>query len=460
MLMRIGLLLALIAGLAVTTTAFAQAPTDVPPPVTRTRINFPPGTSAYTLTTNLTQGVSQGYVLRVAARQMMFITKSGNASVEVLDPQDSVLIGASTAPGPWGFEITGAGDYTVVLYGQGGVTLTFYVPPRGASPQPPVPLPLYRERIRFAPGGTGYTFQEDLVQGLPVAFVLGISAQQRLYVSTQGNVTVAVLDPQDNTLPPVIPLAGQWQFAIPQTGDYMLVLLGAGRVSISINIPPLAGPPGPTPMRISFSPGGTSATVQGTLAPNGIDRYVLRALAGQTMVINFAPSQQNVTLSISGADGTVLASGAARIDTWKGQLPSTQDYYIAVLSNAEVVATYSLQVTIPPLGSAVPPDEPRRISFTPGGTSASMQGTTATPGLDRFVIRALGGQAMSVSISATQGPVILIIYGADGDVLISDHAGATTWSGMLPTTQDYFIDTRSVGNAAVDFTLQVTIPPL
>jgi hypothetical protein len=201
-------------------------------------------------------------------------------------------------------------------------------------------------------------------------------------------------------------------------------------------------------------------TLQGSLAPNGIDRYVLRALAGQTMTLNFAPSAGNVTIQVSGADGSVLVSGGAKVTTWSGQLPATQDYYLAVLSNAAATATYTLQVTIPPLGATAVPDDPRRITFPPGGTTATLQGATATPGQDRFVIRALAGQTMSVNIASTQGPAIVIIYGADGDVLISDHAGATSWSGKLQTTQDYFIDTRSVGSAAVPFTLTVTIPPL
>ncbi len=211
--------------------------------------------------------------------------------------------------------------------------------------------------------------------------------------------------------------------------------------------------------RINFQPGGTVATLQGNLTPNGIDRYVLRALAGQTMTVNFAPSAENLTLQISGADGSVLASGAAHISTWSGLLTSTQDYFITVLSNAAAPAAYTLQVTILPLGFTPAPDEPRRIAFPPGGTTATIQGATATPGQDRFVLRALAGQTMLVSITAPQGPAIVIIYGADGDVLISDHAGATSWSGQLRTTQDYFIDTRSVGNAVVPFTLTVTIPP-
>ncbi|HEX7588177.1 MAG TPA: hypothetical protein VF478_07675 [Anaerolineae bacterium] len=212
--------------------------------------------------------------------------------------------------------------------------------------------------------------------------------------------------------------------------------------------------------RLAFPPGGTVATMQGALAPNGLDQYVLRALAGQMMTVNFAPSAANMTMQISGADGSVFVSGGVRATTWSGLLPLTQDYFITVLSNATAPTTYSLQVTIPPLNPAVVSDEPRRISFPTGGTTATIQGVTATPGMDRFVIRVLGGQTMSVNISSAQGPAILIIYGADGNVLISDHAGASTWSGQLTATQDYLIDTRSIGSAAVNFTLQVTIPPL
>ena len=66
---------------------------------------------------------------------------------------------------------------------------------------------------------------------------------------------------------------------------------------------------------------------------------------------------------------------------------------------------------------------------------------------------------MQVGVIPTQGQVLLIIFGADGNVLISDHAGATNWRGKLPTTQDYNIDVRAYGNAPATYNLVVTIPP-
>lgn len=228
-------------------------------------------------------------------------------------------------------------------------------------------------------------------------------------------------------------------------------------------VPPTTAPqstvnPQPQYKRISFQTGATTATLQGNLATNGEDIYVVRVLAGQTLSVTVTTSAQvNILLGIGGADGLPYKSMAVGTASFSWQMWTTQDYYIAIATQTGAPAGYTLQVWVPPLGT----DWPQRISFPAGGTTATIQGATAIPGSDRFVIRALAGQTMSVNISATQGgPAILIIYAADGNVLISDHAGATSWSGTLPTTQDYFIDTRSVGNAVVLFTLTVTIPPL
>lgn len=236
---------------------------------------------------------------------------------------------------------------------------------------------------------------------------------------------------------------------------------------IAITAPPfpaeLSPAPGtgsgtPAPKRVTFPPGGTTAFLQGALAPNAVDRYVLRAAAGQTMSLNLVTSQGTAVLVAYGPDGSVLLPAGSGATTWSGKLPSTQDYILEVRSTATGVLNYALQVTIPPLATPVT-SAPRRITFASGATSATIQGSTATTGMDRFVLRVLKGQTMTAALTAAQ-PVALIIYGADGTVLISDHAGASTWTGQIPSTQDYYIDTRPVANAVVPFTLKVTVPPI
>lgn len=77
----------------------------------------------------------------------------------------------------------------------------------------------------------------------------------------------------------------------------------------------------------------------------------------------------------------------------------------------------------------------------------------------------MGGQEMTVDLLNNSGNVLtpdlasLVIWGADGTVLISSHADAVTWTGELPITQDYLIDVKSISSANVPYILEVIIPP-
>lgn len=226
------------------------------------------------------------------------------------------------------------------------------------------------------------------------------------------------------------------------------------------NPPPSFAPPAPVAKRIVFATGATSTMVQGSVAAGGLDRWVIRVLGGQTMNVTVTPASGSVVLIVYGADGSVLQSDHAGASAFSGIVPSTQDYILDVRGPVSIATTYTLQVVIPPLSREAPTLVPKRISFAPGATSATVQSHLPAGQIERWVLRALAGQTMTVNTSATQGAVILIIWGGqDGVVLISDHAGATSWSGKLPTTEDYYIDVRSLGITTANYWLQVTIPP-
>jgi hypothetical protein len=111
-----------------------------------------------------------------------------------------------------------------------------------------------------------------------------------------------------------------------------------------------------------------------------------------------------------------------------------------------------------------PEQEAQRIEFAAGGTTAFESAKLAKGDIDRYVLTAQENQLMWVSLwtqempSGDQPDAILVIWGADGTVLISDHAGATDWNGSLPMTQDYYIDVSSTGQAEADYTLGIGIP--
>lgn len=220
------------------------------------------------------------------------------------------------------------------------------------------------------------------------------------------------------------------------------------------------------PTRIQFAPGAISAQVENNLTVGGVDRYVLSATAGQEMTLNFSvtsavvSAEMSTILNIWGADGMLLGSGYVDTTGRVGELPSTQDYYIDVISVAQAPVDYVLEVIIPPAASQ-PEPEPKHIQFALGAISAQVQGSLTAGGIDRYVLTAMAGQEMTVNLSDSSTGVnaILVIWGVDGTVLISDHADATTWVGELPFTEDYYIDVKSVAQAPVVYVLEVIISP-
>jgi hypothetical protein len=208
--------------------------------------------------------------------------------------------------------------------------------------------------------------------------------------------------------------------------------------------------PAPAVERILFAPGATQTTVEGYLPANGTQVYVMRVAAGQYIEVDATVGAmgRGLRFSIDGADGIVVkAMGDAHVRT---VVPSTQDYYVELVSDVGAVS-YRMSVLIPV-----------RIRFAPGATSAEVAGSLAANGVRSYVLRALAGQRMIVAPHTTQGQVGLVISGADGQVLLSGRVGRPggVYDGILPTTQDYLIAVRAEGGTSADYTLEITIPPL
>jgi hypothetical protein len=198
--------------------------------------------------------------------------------------------------------------------------------------------------------------------------------------------------------------------------------------------------------RIEFASGATSATVEGRIAGGATDAYLLRALQGQWAEVSIYAAKSDVVLEIYGvADGQPLLRSAMRRTTWAGVLPATQDYGIKAVSTGGNT-TYTLQVIIP-----------QRVTFASGATAASAQGTLTARETHNYLLRAMAGQTMTVTITSPRNDVLLEIYGiSDGSPLVRVPIGVSTWTGKLPGTQDYAIKAVSVG-AATSFKIQFVV---
>lgn len=196
------------------------------------------------------------------------------------------------------------------------------------------------------------------------------------------------------------------------------------------------------PIRIQFATGGTAAIVQGHLGANSKQYYLLNAGSSQTLEVTLsAPS--TITLAILGTDGSTIRSASSNL-TFRGALSKSQDYVLIVASGSSAT-DYSMSLDIP-----------QRIRFASGATSATLTGTVPANLSQFFILHADKGQTLSVT-ATPQDKLQLAVYGVDGSVLMSGMGQGASFSGALPSTQDYILMLKSA-NQAQAFTLKVSVP--
>jgi hypothetical protein len=209
--------------------------------------------------------------------------------------------------------------------------------------------------------------------------------------------------------------------------------------------------------RLRFAPGTDTVTRTGTLTFGDSNHYVIRLGKDDKLSVTANSANNNVILVIWGADGEVLLTDHADASSWSGVTPKTQDYFIDVRAIDGTSANYALTVTADPIKPNPPHGRVKRIVFPPGISTVTERGRVVPGGPARFVVKGSARQFLQVALTAEEQAVALTIYGADGTVLLSPMAGATSFSGVLNTTQDYFITVTIQGAGFALYTLTVTL---
>ena len=418
-------------------------PTETPPAeLPPTRIQFATGATSALVQGTVQPGGINRYVLKASAGQIMRVYLSPNQQADLLmaisGADGDVLLSGHVKADYWSGVLRTTQDYFISVTtadGSSAVSYTLQV--------------IIPERIQFAAGATSALVSGGAPAGGAHNYVLNAMGGQTMTVRlgvTQGLGLLVIWGADGNVLISDHAGATEWSGVLPSTQDYYIDVQAAADQPALVYTLEVA-----IPARIQFASGATSAVVSGSAPPGGGVSYVLNAAAGQTMTVRLGVTQGLGLIIIWGADGNVLISDHAGATEWSGVLPTTQDYFIDVRAAADQPALkYTLEVAIP-----------ARIQFAPGAIKAEVSGTVPAGGTVSYILGALAGQTMTVDLTFSQGLGLIVIWGADGNVLISDHAGATEWSGVLPTTQDYYIEVHAAAdNPALKYKLEVTIPPL
>ncbi len=102
------------------------------------------------------------------------------------------------------------------------------------------------------------------------------------------------------------------------------------------------------------------------------------------------------------------------------------------------------------------------IVFPEGMHSVSYSGRSRPFGLDRYTLQAQAGQLVTVSLTSPNADVFLSIVGlVELDALVLGSEEVSSWSGVVPATQEYAISVFAIGlETAYTLDVEIAAPPV
>jgi len=203
----------------------------------------------------------------------------------------------------------------------------------------------------------------------------------------------------------------------------------------------------PQPGTIVFAEGATAGVVQGTLQANEVKNYDLSAEKNQALILIVDSPNSDVTLGVYRANGDVMIDPAEKWTQAQWLLPATEVYRIQLTNNEASSVSYTLTAKVA-----------AQINFASGATSVTLAGSTPNGYVFTYAVRAVANQAMTVTLNAPANSAYLDIFGlAFGQLLLDPANKATSFTGTLPSTQDYIIEIIPSSGQVVNYSLTVTI---
>jgi hypothetical protein len=200
----------------------------------------------------------------------------------------------------------------------------------------------------------------------------------------------------------------------------------------------------PAPVNIVFSSGTTAAVASGTIQPGQVQAYTLSAGQNQPMVLILNSPTNEVYLGVSEPDGNLLLDPAKKWSEWQWLLPKTEAYTIKVYGG-KTAQDYTLTAKVAKL-----------VSFASGSDTLSLSGSTPKGYVFSYALFCQKDQVMTVTLTMSAGKAWLDVFGLATGTLLSSSSKSVTWSGTLPSTQDYIIEIIPNGQV-VNYTLKVTV---
>ena len=199
--------------------------------------------------------------------------------------------------------------------------------------------------------------------GQSFGYVFDAKAKQKLTFNTKENLCLYVYTPSNQLLNgSELPENGKYtiQVVIPSGSTNFNLVMKLGSDDVVINtplpkekvLPPTQQRKPPTTpaqvpqtitsqnIRVSFNAGAVGSSIQGSITPSQVNRYLLDCGAGQSLSIRVI--EGSINLDIIDPDGKNI--GTVKNSFWQGRLPMNGDYALEVSSSN--VSSYRFDIEV------------------------------------------------------------------------------------------------------------------
>ncbi|MBD2037175.1 serine/threonine protein kinase [Leptolyngbya sp. FACHB-321] len=199
------------------------------------------------------------------------------------------------------------------------------------------------QRLQFARGKVTTAVQGHLQATEMQPYMLQASQGQIMSVTLQGQGAVMnLLRSNQEAIDAASHQTRSWTGQLPADDRYMIQVSGTGAYTLDVAITPLARPTQEQIQQVAFAPGNSGTTVTGQIAPNQLQRYLLKAKQGQILVVKVL--QGSVSFSAIAPNGQRIGSNATNTKSWQGRLPQDGAYMIEVSGNEPEGYAIALEV--------------------------------------------------------------------------------------------------------------------
>ena len=416
---------------------------------------------SFTLLTGTTAGVIQGsvqagqvlkYSLTAGPNQpLTLIMDSPNNDVTIgfLEANNNPLLDPTRKLRAWQMVLPANEQYTLEIIG-GASTENFTLTVK-------LPLP-----VAFAAGATSTTLTGTTVNGYLFSYALNCAAGQTMTASLAQPASTATIDIYGiitGTLVDASAGFASWSGILPSTQDYVVEVVPANNQVVNYtltvsctgtpgNIYNPTAPAGATSSNggsLFFRPGETMTVVQGSIQPGQIVTYSVSAKQYQPLMLILGDPNDDLSLGVLDPNGHSLLDPADMYTYWQWQLPMTGNYTIQVVGGL-TTENFILTTKVGKL-----------YTYPADGTSIKIYATTLKGLIKSYAFRLSAGVVMTVSLNVPSSTAYLDVFGVQTGSLLNASDHATTWTGTMPSTQEYVVEVIP-GNAISANTLTISNP--